>query len=405
MTPTPRIVVFSSLFPHERQPHAGLFIRERMFRVAQQIPLVVVSPRPWFPLQGLLRKLRPGYRPNAPRHEVQQGIEIFFPRFLALPGLGRRWDGFMMALCSLPLLLRLKKEKSINLIDAHFAYPDGYAAALLGRWLKLPVTITLRGSEPRQARVKSLRQRILKAGSWATRIFAVSNSLREAAISWGIPAGKVIVVGNGVDLKKFVPIPQTAARQRLGLTSDARVLISVGGLVERKGFHRILQRMPALLEQFPALHYLIVGGASPEGDFSSVLKAIVEEKNLAAHVTFCGAVAPEQLHVYLSAADVFALATSNEGWANVLLEALACGVPVVTTDVGGNREVIDSTALGLVVPFGDAEALQSALVEALQKPWDRTRMMAHAAQNQWDARIALLFKQFSHIVANHRTSA
>ena len=94
----PRLVVLSSLFPSSAQPGAGLFIRERMFRVGRELPLVVVSPRPWFPGQGLIRLLRPGYRPMPPRHELQQGIEVYYPRFLALPGLLRQFDGLFMAL-------------------------------------------------------------------------------------------------------------------------------------------------------------------------------------------------------------------------------------------------------------------------------------------------------------------
>lgn len=395
---TPRLVVLSSLFPHQNQPNAGLFIRERMFRVAQNVPIVVVSPKPWFPLQSVLQKFFPGYRPAAAHHEYQQGIEIYFPRFLSLPGLGRRWDGFLMALCTLPLMLRLKKKFHANLIDVHFAYPDGYAAALLGQWLHLPVTLTLRGSEPRHAQVKNLRARMLKACLKATRVFTVSDSLRQCAIAWGVPQDKILVVGNGVDLKKFVPIPQAQARQQLGLKTDAKVLITVGGLVERKGFHRILEQLPALITEFPSLQYLIVGGSNPEGDFSAQLQRMVADKKLQEHVIFCGAIAPEQLHLYLSAADVFTLATSNEGWANVFLEALACGLPVITTDVGGNREVICAPELGRIVPFGDPTALHHALKEALQINWDRAKIMAYAQNNQWDQRVAILFKEFSHIV-------
>ena len=102
----PRVVVYSTLFPHSVRPNVGLFIRERMFRVARHLPLVVVSPQPWFPLQGLIRLWRPHFRPPAPRREVQQGIEVFYPRFLSVPGLAKGLDGFFMALGSLALLKR-----------------------------------------------------------------------------------------------------------------------------------------------------------------------------------------------------------------------------------------------------------------------------------------------------------
>ena len=104
----PRLVVFSSLFPNSTQPTAGLFIRERMFRVGKRLPLVVVSPKPWFPGQGLIRRFRPHYRPMPAPMETQAGVEVHFPRFLAIPGLFRGLDSLFMALGSYPTLHLLK---------------------------------------------------------------------------------------------------------------------------------------------------------------------------------------------------------------------------------------------------------------------------------------------------------
>ena len=144
---TPRLVVFCSLFPSSIQPNAGVFIRERMFRVANHCPIVVVSPVPWFPFQSLLRWVKPAFRPQPKRFEEQQGIKVYYPRFFSIPGILKNLDGLFMALGSLYTLYRIKRDHPFNIIDAHFAYPDGYAATLLGKWFKVPVTITLRGTE------------------------------------------------------------------------------------------------------------------------------------------------------------------------------------------------------------------------------------------------------------------
>jgi glycosyltransferase involved in cell wall biosynthesis len=175
---------------------------------------------------------------------------------------------------------------------------------------------------------------------------------------------------------------------------DARVLVSVGALVERKGMHRVIDCLPALIERHPGLHYLIVGGASPEGDNRAELAAQVARLGLADRVHFSGALPPDELRWALSAADVFALATRNEGWANVFLEAMACGLPVVTTDVGGNAEVVCRDELGSIVPFGDAAALQQALDKALNRDWDRAAILEYARANQWDKRIAQLLRAY-----------
>ncbi|HYP67642.1 MAG TPA: glycosyltransferase [Thiobacillaceae bacterium] len=394
----PRLVVLSSLFPSSAQPSAGLFIRERMFRVARELPLTVVSPRPWFPGQGLIRLLRPGYRLMPPRHELQQGIEVYYPRFFALPGILRQFDGLFMGLATLPLMWRLRRSFGFNLIDAHFAYPDGYAAALLGRWFGVPVTLTLRGTEVPHSRDPHLRDRLKEALNRASRVFSVSESLRQLAIGLGMPPAKGRVVGNGVDTERFRPGDRHEARVRCGLADSARVLVSVGALVERKGFHRVLAVLPELLKEQPELHYLIVGGASPEGNLEQALREQVAALGLDRQVHFLGPIAPHELRWPLSAADVFVLATRNEGWANVFLEAMACGLPVVTTNVGGNAEVVCHAGLGEIVPFDDAAALQQALARALAREWDRRAIRACAENNGWESRIAVLVEEFRQLV-------
>ena len=393
----PHVVVLSSLFPSAVQPGAGLFVRERMFRVGRHLPLAVVAPVPWFPLQGWLRRARPGFRPGAPAFERQAGFDVFFPRFVSVPGVFKRLDGLMMALGAFSRLRALQRAGRLDHLDAHFAYPDGYAASLLGRWLRVPVTITLRGSETRQARDPRLAPRLRQALAGARRVFAVSSSLGRIAQALGVPTSKLVVVGNGVDLDKFAPVSRSAARAALDLPADAPVIVSVGGLVERKGFHRVIDILPALRERHPGLIYLVVGGPSPEGDLSRELRAQVAAAGLEASVRFLGALAPERLSGPLSAADVFVLSTRNEGWANVFLEAMACGLPVVTTDVGGNAEVVCRDELGTVVPFDDAPALQAAVDAALVRPWDREAIRAHAAANTWDERVRVLVDELRRI--------
>jgi glycosyltransferase involved in cell wall biosynthesis len=393
----PKLIVFSSLFPSSVRPTAGVFVRERMFRVGEELPLTVVSPVPWFPLQGLIRRFRPHYRPLPKKVETHGKFTVHYPRFLAVPGLFRTLDGFSMALCSLPLLRRLRNE-GYNLIDAHFAYPDGYAAMLLGRWLKLPATITLRGTEVPMSKSPPHLKRMLAALAGVPRVFAVADSLRRHLAALGADAGKIEVVGNGVDTDLFHPVDRAAARRALDIPEEAKVLVSVGGLVERKGFHRVIEVLPELRKTFSDLVFLIVGGGGPEGDISGRLRRQAAELGLGDAVRFLGPLPPAALKEPLSAADVFVLATSNEGWANVFLEAMACGLPVVTTDVGGNREVVCREELGTVVSFGDPAALATALREALGKSWDRDAILAYARDNGWDRRVPVLCGEFRRLV-------
>jgi len=393
----PRLIVFSSLFPSSAQPTAGLFIRERMFRVGRRIPLVVVSPRPWFPGQGLIRRFRPHYRPLPSRLETQAGFEVHFPRFLAIPGLFRGLDSLFMAWGSY-LTLRRLKARGHNLIDAHFAYPDGHAALKLGRWLGLPVTVTLRGTEVPQSRNPALMPKLREVFRDADKVITVSDSLRRLALSLGLAQERGQVVGNGVDADKFAPVPRREARARYHLPADAKILITVGGLVERKGFHRVIACLPDLLKNHPDLHYLVVGGPCPEGDMSQALKGQATALGLADRIHFLGSMTPDELKWPLSAADVFVLSTRNEGWANVILEAMACGLPVVASDVGGNSEVVCRPELGEIVPFDDQAALTRALDRSLAQGWDRQTILKYARDNDWDKRVhdlTLLFHALS----------
>jgi glycosyltransferase involved in cell wall biosynthesis len=183
------------------------------------------------------------------------------------------------------------------------------------------------------------------------------------------------------------------------LPEEAKVLITVGGLVERKGFHRVIACLPVLLKKHPNLHYLIVGGACPEGDMKQALKDQAAKLGLTERVHFLGPISPDDLKWPLSAADIFVLSTRNEGWANVILESMACGVPVVASDVGGNAEVVCREELGKIVPFDDQIALTGALDEALSHQWDAHAIRAYAEANSWNSRVDVLTELFRKVHA------
>lgn len=390
----PRIVVFSSLFPSAVAPTAGVFIRERMFRVAKRLPLAVVAPQAWSPVDWVIRLFRKGFRRPAATYELMDGIPVYRPRVLSVPGILKRWDGWLMARGSRRVMRRVCSEFHPTLLDAHFLYPDGYAASLLASEFSLPLTITLRGSKD-LGLLGTDREPMLRAAmDRAKHLFAVSDALKsDVAIRLGQPPEKVTVVGNGVDLAKFEAVERGAARQRLGIAVDATVLIGVGNRVEGKGFHRVIPLLPALRRRFPTLKYLIVGGAGSQADMLPVLKQLAAEHGVSDIVRFCGVQPQEDLKWFYSAADVFALATAHEGWANVFLEAMACGLPVVTTRVGGNTQVVCRPELGTLVDYWNPDVFLEALADALQRSWPRKQILEYAAANGWDGKIACLVKE------------
>lgn len=384
----PRVLVFSSLFPNASAPTAGVFIRERMFRVAKRMPLVVVAPQAWSPFDWAIRLLRPGFRPQGAAFEVMDGIEVHRPRALSFPGVLKRLDGRLMALSTIGCVRRIHRRFRATVIDAHFAYPDGFAAVTIGRRLGLPVTLSVRGSKDQMLLGTDREPALRETLHGAAQLIAVTESLVSGVGGpLGLPPERFTVVGNGVDLSRFEPMDRAAARARLGIAEDAKVIIGVGNLIPLKGFQRIIPLLPRLRRRHPKLVYLIVGGGGTQGDNSQQLAALAKQHGVADCVRLCGRQMPDDLKWYYSAADVFALATEFEGWANVFLEAMACGLPVVTTRVGGNPEVITSEAVGTLVDYWDDDAFAQALEQAFDRRWDTNRILAYARANDWVHRI------------------
>jgi len=234
----------------------------------------------------------------------------------------------------------------------------------------------------------------------AARIICVSASLAEIARKLGAGEDKIRVIPNGVDTMRFRLLDRTESRQKLGLSENVTVLLSVGGLVERKGYHRIIEIIPKLKRIFKDVVYVIVGGSSAEADFFVRLSKLVNNLGLGGMVRFEGTKPPDKLPVYYSAADLFVLATSNEGWANVFLESMACGTLVVTTNVGGNSEVVTGKELGTIVPFGDSEALLKAISGALSRNWDREALIEYASGQGWEKVAGEVISVFEEVMQN-----
>jgi len=397
----PRILVYSSLFPSAAAPTSGTFIRERMFRVGRRLPLVVVAPQPWSPFDWLVRLFRRSFRPQAVAFERMDGVEVYRPRWLSLPGAMKVLDGWLMVRCTERCVRKVHRAFGATLIDAHFLYPDGYAATEIGARLGLPVTITLRGSKDERLIGTNREKYLMRAMQRACRLFAVSEALkRDVAIRLGIAEAKVRVIGNGIDLARFSRVGMAEARGRLGIPTDAKVLIGVGGLTELKGFHRVIPLLRTLRVKHPTLRYLVVGGGTTQGDMRGRLEALARSEGVEDIVTFCGPQAPDDLKWFYGAADLFVLATAYEGWANVFLEAMACGLPVITTDVGGNRQVVSDSALGTLSPFWQPAAFGRAIDDALDARWDRERIVSYASSNAWDSRIDTLVEEFQRLAAD-----
>ena len=395
-----KVLVFTSLFPNSVQPNHGVFVEERIARVARLpgMSLQVVAPVPWYP--PLLPGTRSRYRRIRDVESVR-GIEVLHPRYVMIPKIGMALHGSMMLRSLLPSMRVLHARERFDLIDAHYLYPDGYAAVGLGRSLGLPVVVSARGSDVnRFAGFPRIRPMLRETLDGAAQAIAVSRALRDRMVELGTPASKIEVIPNGVDLATFAPRDRREARERLGVP-QRKTLLYVGNLVPGKGVETLIEAFSRLRGSGRAGSMgaegaqLVIVGSGP-------LRALLEERaarlGVSEDVRFAGEVRHGALADWYSAGDALCLASEREGWPNVLLEALACGTPIVATRVGGIPEIVTADGLGILAD-GTPEAVAAALCDALAREWDRAALRTHAAGFTWERAADSVGRVFERAIA------
>jgi glycosyltransferase involved in cell wall biosynthesis len=377
-----RLLTFSTLFPNPEQPNHGVFVENRLRHLVAsgEVTSTVLAPVPFMPDLPLLADFgrRRGWDRyiKVPAHEVRHGLEVHHPRYLVIPRFGMNLAPALLAYAAERSLRRLLADGlQFDAIDAHYVYPDGVAAIRLGQIFGKPVVITARGSDltqlPLYPRPRLMIQQAIAA---ADALVSVSAALGEALVELGAPPERVHVLRNGIDTVMFRPADREAARARLGLHGPT--LISVGLLIERKGHDRTI----AAMAELPGHQLLIIG----EGPERAALQAQADRLGVADRVRLLGSRPHAELPDYYSAADAMVLSSSREGWANVLLESMACGTPVVASAIAGNPEVVRSPAAGLVVENNTPAGIAAGVRRLLANPPDRETTRLYAEQFGWD---------------------
>lgn len=373
-----RVLTFTTLYPNAARPNHGVFVENRLRQTAARHALTstVVAPVPFFPFTGEAFGAY-GRFARAPAQEVRHGVQVHHPRYLAIPKIGMTVAASLLAWGGLAACRQLRLDRStIDVIDAHYFYPDGVAAASVAKALGLPFVVTARGSDLNVlASFPRVRRQILQAAEQAAAVITVSGALKERAIEVGIAERKIAVLRNGVDLDQFRPQERDAARRAFGVSGFT--VVSVGNLVALKGHEHTIEAVASI----PDCTLLIAGG----GPLRETLIARAAALGVGDRVRLLGEVPHARLADLYSAADVSVLMSEREGWANVLLESMACGTAVIATRVGGNAEAISSPAAGTLLEERSARALAEALRAFRTRPNDRAATRRHAEGFGWGA--------------------
>ena len=387
-----RLLTFSSLFPHAARPNQGIFVENRLRHLlaSGEATSTVLAPVPWFPSMAD-RFGDWAVNAKAPLRETRHGIDIRHPRYPVLPRVGMSVAPWLLYRAMVPQVAALLAEgHRFDAIDAHYIYPDGVAATWLGRRFGLPVVMTARGTDVNLIPQYTVPRRLIQGAIRdAAALVAVSGALKAVLVGLGAPDDKVTVLRNGVETDLFRPLPdRDATRALLGLRGPT--LISVGGLIERKGHHRTIEAMC----QLPGFE-LIIAGDGPE---HARLAALITALDLGDRVRLLGPRPHRELPSLYGAADASVLASSREGWANVLLESMACGTPVVAANIWGNPEVVRTRAGGVIYEPNTPDGIAAGVRRLFSNLPTRTATRAYAEPFSWDETTAGQLALFRRVI-------
>jgi glycosyltransferase involved in cell wall biosynthesis len=387
------VLALSTLYPNAVNPRFGTFVARSLEALAKRGDWRVTLVNPI----GLPPLALGRYRPLAdlPGSSEEGGITIHRPHFTLIPRIGARRNAAAIARAVLPLVRRIHSETPIDMLDAQFFFPDGPAAAEIARATGLPLSIKARGSDIGFWGAHGYaRDQMLSAAQTATGLLAVSRDLAGQMAAMGMDGNKITVHYTGLDRDRFRPFGHTQLRGQLSrelgfaMPDNVPLLACVGALIERKGQGIAIE---ALLD-IPGARLVLIG----KGEDEARLRAQSISEGVADRVHFAGSIDHDLMPLILSAADVMVLPTVSEGLANAWVEALACGTPVVTSDVGGAREIITCDTAGRLVER-NAAAVAAGINAVLNNPPPREAVAALTESFSWESNAAGLAAHYERL--------
>ena len=383
----PNIVVYTQEYPTPNNPTDGVFTQQLVDALPQYANVTVVRPLPWWPAWRLARAISSWTPSTGIPLRTKRGVsDVYFPRVPLIPFVTRMLNPIIQALRAYPILRRMKRLGKLDVLNVHSVYPDGVTGAMLARWLDVPLVLTALGSDINVSLTKPFQLRQVK---WALRTASacvgVSDDLCEKMRRLGARV-EVRRIPNGIDKKRFYP-PKS-------LANEQPVVLFVGRLHPVKGLQYLVAAVGEL-KRAGALNFktVIVGEGGEEG----ALRAQCAELGIEKDVSFVGARSHDEIGDWMRTASVFCLPSLNEGMPNVLIEAQACAVPIVASNVGGIPEIV-SADTGLLVPPANPSALAEALKAAVSKNWNRQKIAENVAWADWNQTA----KQYAELIARIR---
>lgn len=391
-----KILMVTRLFPSKVFPAFGTFCLERAKALAVEHDVRVIVPTPYFPawLPGKAEWKKWARVENSGK--VENDIPVVYPRFLSIPGTATWFQGVAMAKCVRQALNISFPDWRPDIVDGHFAFPDGYAAVRLAQSIGTTSVITCHGSDLRQYPDIPIAGAMTR---WtmrnADRVISVSTDLMRRSIELGCPKERTVFLNNGVDPSKFTVQDKSECRKKLKLPTERKIGVCVGSLIDVKDQSLLLQSLVDIRNGGHELPMLVLVGDGPNR------QRLIDESirlGLTNDVIFAGQKIHQEVADWMGAADWLLLSSRSEGWATVYFEAMACGRPVITSNVSSALDAISNADYGMVVEPRDSASFAKAIIHAMSKKYDSSEIRRYAESHTWEEwarKFCELFKQIN----------
>ena len=354
-----KICMLTTCFPRSKEDWSGHFVYQLARSLALQHTVHIVAPGSY----------------HTPSQKSIDGINVHYFTYMIPRTLQRLAYGngiisnlkkSIVAWFCLPFFLicfaitARKVSKTCDIIHANWIFSG--LTALICRRKGKKIVLTVRGSDINILNKSKLLKRInLFVLNRMDHIVTVSDSLRKIVLSFGIAPEKVTTIPNGIDTDLFYPGQKSKARSILNLPEKDLLIIYIGRLIKIKGIDILLEALKSVIKQINAINAYLIGS----GELLPRLQETAKKAEIDNKIHFPGSQPPESISDWLNAADIFVLPSLSEGRPNVILEALACGTPILATEVGGIPELIKDGENGCLIPPGKSDVLAEKIVSIL----------------------------------------
>lgn len=347
-----KVLIITNLFPNSKEPTRGIYNKQEFLELAKLCEIKVVAPLPWY------------YKREVPKREDIDGIDVYHLRYFMMPKIARSLYGFFFFLSLVEKVKKIYENFKFDLIFAAWVYPDGFGSFLIAKALRTSIVIKVQGSDVNRHTKYYIRRKMI---SYTLRnskkVIAVSKALKERMIEISVPEDKIIVISNGVDTSLFKPMDKEECRKKMGLPLNKKIILFIGNLVPVKGVDFLVEAFYKVSDTIKDLILVIVG----DGHKKQTLWEKTKKLGLEKRINFVSKQSHNTIPLWINSCDVFCLPSLSEGCPNVILEAIACGKPIVASNVGGIPELLESNGNTILVTPGNSDELANAISNILGK--------------------------------------